>query len=108
MARLHGFPEWFRFNETKWHGARQIGNSVPPPLARAVANQIKDAIGAEFRRPMKRVKLGNEALLRMSLAQAAAFWGIVSPIGQRDGKSGAKTSKQARNDPTQLIIAISQ
>ena len=31
MARLHGFPDWFRFNVTKWHGARQIGNSVPPP-----------------------------------------------------------------------------
>ncbi|MEO5972293.1 MAG: DNA cytosine methyltransferase, partial [Sphingomicrobium sp.] len=30
MARLHGYPDWFRFNETKWHGARQIGNSVPP------------------------------------------------------------------------------
>ena len=22
MARLHGFPDWFRFNATKWHGAR--------------------------------------------------------------------------------------
>ena len=28
MARLHGFPDWFRFNATKWHGARQIGNAV--------------------------------------------------------------------------------
>lgn len=37
MARLHGFPDWFRFNVTKWHGARQIGNAVPPPLARAIA-----------------------------------------------------------------------
>ena len=36
MARLHGFPDWFRFHATKWHGARQIGNSVPPPLARAI------------------------------------------------------------------------
>lgn len=30
MARLHGFPDWFRFHATKWHGARQIGNAVPP------------------------------------------------------------------------------
>ena len=29
MARLHGFPDWFRFQHTKWHGARQIGNAVP-------------------------------------------------------------------------------
>ena len=27
MARLHGFPDWFRFHATKWHGARQ---SVTP------------------------------------------------------------------------------
>jgi DNA (cytosine-5)-methyltransferase 1 len=29
-ARLHSFPDWFRFHKTKWHGFRQIGNSVPP------------------------------------------------------------------------------
>jgi DNA (cytosine-5)-methyltransferase 1 len=40
MARLHGFPDWFRFHETKWHGARQIGNAVPPPLARAIAGEL--------------------------------------------------------------------
>ena len=37
MARLHGFPDWFRLHSTKWHGARQIGNAVPPPLARSIA-----------------------------------------------------------------------
>ena len=44
MARLHGFPDWFRFHATKWHGARQIGNSVPPPLARALAGSIVKAL----------------------------------------------------------------
>lgn len=39
-ARLHGFPDWFRFHETRWHAFRQIGNSVPPRLARAVALQL--------------------------------------------------------------------
>jgi DNA (cytosine-5)-methyltransferase 1 len=29
-ARLHSYPDWFRFHVTKWHGFRQIGNSVPP------------------------------------------------------------------------------
>lgn len=42
-ARLHSYPDWFRFHVTKWHGFRQIGNSVPPLLARAVAQQIFDA-----------------------------------------------------------------
>ncbi|MBV1704327.1 MAG: DNA cytosine methyltransferase, partial [Hyphomicrobiales bacterium] len=45
MARLHGFPDWFRFNATKWHGARQIGNAVPPPLARAIAESVVAALG---------------------------------------------------------------
>lgn len=107
MARLHGFPDWFRFHETKWHGARQIGNSVPPPLARAVANQVRKAIGADVKRPQRKVKLGDTALLRMSLAQAASFWGITSPIGQRDRKSGAKKTKQqhiALNPPSPPAI----
>lgn len=36
-ARLHSFPDWFSFDATRWHAFRQIGNSVPPRLARAVA-----------------------------------------------------------------------
>ncbi len=39
-ARLHSFPDWFQFHPTKWHGFRQVGNSVPPLLARAVARRI--------------------------------------------------------------------
>jgi DNA (cytosine-5)-methyltransferase 1 len=39
-ARLHSFPDWFQFHETKWYGFRQIGNAVPPLLAREVANSI--------------------------------------------------------------------
>ncbi len=39
-ARLHSIPDWFLFHGTRWHDFRQIGNSVPPFLARAVASQI--------------------------------------------------------------------
>jgi DNA (cytosine-5)-methyltransferase 1 len=39
-ARLHSYPDWFQFHPTKWHGFRQVGNSVPPLLARAVAKSI--------------------------------------------------------------------
>lgn len=94
MARLHGFPDWFRFNETKWHGGRQIGNAVPPPLAKAVATEIVRAIGIQLRRPTKKIFLGDDSLLRMGMSEAAAYWGIPKPIGQRDRKSGAKKRKQ--------------
>jgi DNA (cytosine-5)-methyltransferase 1 len=43
-ARLHTFPDWFTFHPTKWHGFRQIGNSVPPYLAKAVVSKIYEAI----------------------------------------------------------------
>jgi DNA (cytosine-5)-methyltransferase 1 len=43
-ARLHSFPDWFHFDATKWHGFRQVGNSVPPRLARAVAESIRRAL----------------------------------------------------------------
>lgn len=39
-ARLHSFPDWFEFHDTKWHSLRQIGNSVPPLLARAFSKTI--------------------------------------------------------------------
>ncbi|MGA2267879.1 MAG: DNA cytosine methyltransferase [Bryobacteraceae bacterium] len=43
-ARLQSFPDWFVFHPTKWHGFRQIGNSVPPRLARALAESVRRAI----------------------------------------------------------------
>ncbi|HGO4996305.1 TPA: DNA cytosine methyltransferase, partial [Klebsiella pneumoniae] len=44
-ARLHSYPDWFRFHVTKWHGFRQVGNSVPPMLARSVGLQIMKVLG---------------------------------------------------------------
>ncbi|MGE0367195.1 MAG: DNA cytosine methyltransferase [Phycisphaerales bacterium] len=45
-ARLHSFPDWFSFHPTKWHGFMQIGNSVPPLLAKAVARSVLAALKA--------------------------------------------------------------
>jgi DNA (cytosine-5)-methyltransferase 1 len=94
MARLHGFPDWFRFHVTKWHGARQIGNAVPPPLARAVAAEIVRALGYCPDRPEQTIQLGDAALLQLEMAGAAAHYGTTVPIGKRDRKSGAKKRKQ--------------
>ncbi|MCU1302812.1 MAG: Cytosine-specific methylase, partial [Candidatus Sulfotelmatobacter sp.] len=94
MARLHGFPDWFRFHETKWHGARQIGNSVPPPLARAVASRIVEAIGIAPERPERLIPLGEPALVRMDMSEASSYFKIAVPIKKRDRKSGAKKRRQ--------------
>lgn len=94
MARLHGFPDWFRFNSTKWHGARQIGNSVPPPLGRAVAQQVVKALSFKIEAPNTSISLGSEKLLNYDNTEAASYFGVRKLISKRDRKSGAVKRKQ--------------
>lgn len=39
-ARLHSYPDWFDFGETKLNAHKAIGNSVPPLLAYAIAQAV--------------------------------------------------------------------
>lgn len=105
MARLHGYPDWFRFHITKWHGARQIGNSVPPPLARAVATSLMQVIGAKPRAQRKQLALGNAELLAMDMTQAAEYWGVEISIGRRNRKSGARKRKQSEVEQAHMAQA---
>jgi DNA (cytosine-5)-methyltransferase 1 len=94
MARLHSFPDWFRFHATKWHGARQIGNSVPPLFAMHVGAAILEAMGVQGEAPPEAIELGDSSLLELDMAAAARLFGVDTPIGRRDRKSGAKKRKQ--------------
>lgn len=94
MARLHGFPDWFRFNATKWHGARQIGNAVAPPFARAIAESIALALNASPVKSRTPINLGDSALLYMEMSAASEYFGVEAPSSRRDRKSGAKKRKQ--------------
>lgn len=94
MARLHGYPDWFRLHATKWHGARQIGNSVPPPLARAVALEVVRALGVKPKRSRRIVDLGDQKLLNLVMSEAAKAFGVEKPITKRDRKSGTKKRTQ--------------
>lgn len=87
-ARLHGFPDWFRFHATKWNGFREIGNSVPPPLARAVASQLLASDGVV---PVhgSEVEPGNTELLEFTATEAQHHFGIAERvIPGRDRKVG--------------------
>lgn len=108
MARLHGFPDWFRFNETKWHGARQIGNAVPPPLARAVAGAVLAALGVRPSRPRAELQLGSDMLLRMGMAEASAYFGVQVPVARRNMKSGVRKRKQVEIEAERLRLLESK
>lgn len=69
-ARLHGYPDWFRFHTTNWHGHRQVGNSVPPPLARAAATALLGSLGYSPAALRATIPLGDVSLLALSRTKA--------------------------------------
>lgn len=87
-ARLHGYPDWFRFHVTKWNGFREIGNSVPARLARAVASSLLRADGIV---PVysAEVRPGPAELLSLTSVEAERHFGITERvIPQRNRKVG--------------------
>jgi DNA (cytosine-5)-methyltransferase 1 len=48
-ARIQGFPDDWQFSGGKTAAYRQIGNAFPPPVAKAVAIRIKEAITASIK-----------------------------------------------------------
>jgi DNA (cytosine-5)-methyltransferase 1 len=46
-ARIQGFPDDWQFAGGKTAAYRQIGNAFPPPVAKAVALRVKQAIGGK-------------------------------------------------------------
>lgn len=98
-ARLHSYPDWFRFHATKWHGFRQIGNSVPPLLGRAVASELMKVMGVAPSRGKTPLKLGAESLLSMTVSAASRYYGVSSAVvGRRLRPSDGFPS-------TQLLLA---
>ena len=41
IARIQGFPDTWDFGNKKTHACRMIGNAFPPPVARAVGEEIR-------------------------------------------------------------------
>ena len=83
-ARLHSYPDWYRFNHTKWHGFRQIGNSVPPLLGKAVAKAVIEALGVKLKKPRKKIRPGSEDLIYFSNVGASKYYDISNDtVGRR-------------------------
>lgn len=88
-ARLHAYPDWFRFHTTNWHGHRQVGNSVPPPLARAAGASLMQSLGCTPTRPEDRLLLGDPKWLRMTKKEAEAALADLGPIARSPEKPAA-------------------
>ena len=93
-ARLHSYPDWFRFHATKWHGGRQIGNSVPPLLARAVASELLKAQSIVPFRPRKQLGLGKDIVLSFAMSNASDHFQVPrDTISQRTRKTSFAISQ---------------
>jgi DNA (cytosine-5)-methyltransferase 1 len=79
-ARLHSYPDWFRLHVTKWHGFRQIGNSVPPLLARAVGSELMRAMGKTPTKPTEVITRTEESLLELDMSAAARRFGVKNNV----------------------------
>jgi DNA (cytosine-5)-methyltransferase 1 len=53
-ARLQGFPDWFAFHGSEGSQFNQIGNAVPPLLAKAIANQVWKHLEATATKTVRR------------------------------------------------------
>ena len=55
VARLQGFPDNWQFYGRKTTAYRQVGNAFPPPVAKAVANNLRIALAANRMFPVQAV-----------------------------------------------------
>ncbi|MBS1828485.1 MAG: DNA cytosine methyltransferase [Acidobacteria bacterium] len=91
-ARLHSYPDWFRFHVTKWHGFRQVGNSVPPLLGRAVASAVMQRVGGDAV-PDEPHRTGDPKLLQFNMSEAAHYYGVPhTVIPQRIRKTASEAA----------------
>lgn len=80
-ARLHTFPDWFRFHNTIWHGFREIGNAVIPLLSKSLGNQVVQAMGLNscaFETYI--LDSQEEDLLSYNMGQASKYWDIPDDV----------------------------
>lgn len=114
-ARLHGYPDWFAFYPTKWHAYRQIGNSVCPPVAKAVGAAVLRALGVDASTlPRPSVSLGDEFALasdrpkhQRRIPVAQEFPKVINHLWQEACGSGARPKPSGVSiTPEQVAAAI--
>lgn len=96
MARLHGFPDWFRFHVTKAHGARQVGQAVCPPLARAIAQEVVTALKYQPKDSNGHLEFRDPDLLSGNATQSMALLRKMPPtLPQKKRQAGEDRQTRA-------------
>lgn len=76
-ARLHSYPDWFRFHQTIWHGFREIGNSVAPLFARELGLQIMVSLECSGERlETYTLEAQDHLLLSANMTGAASYFDV--------------------------------
>ncbi len=97
-ARLHSFPDWFRFHRTIWHGFRQIGNAVPPLMARSVAENVLSSLDVSPARPAAVLCLGSSELTTYNMRQAASHYSVSRNVIPQRTRPGAPRTVSVVSD----------
>jgi DNA (cytosine-5)-methyltransferase 1 len=97
-ARLHSYPDWFRFHVTKWHGFRQIGNSVPPLLGRAVGAQIIKAMNIKPHRPNQYLHCGETDHLAFNISEASRYFQVSARVIPQRNRALPSVQPYAQGD----------
>ena len=87
-------------------GRLEIGNAVPPPLARAVASEVVQALGVKPKLASGTQQLGDVKFLYMEMTEAAEHFGVAKPNSRRDRKSGAKKRKQSEIEAARKRLKV--
>ena len=104
-ARLHSYPDWFRFHSTKWHGFRQVGNSIPPLLGRVIGSKIIDALELDPIIPDDLVPLGNASSLSLGSQDAARLLGVSHDAMPSHADRTRTRRKSAKGSPKKPLAA---
>lgn len=80
-ARLHTYPDWFRFHNTIWHGFREIGNSMIPFLAKSLGEKVVKAMELK-KSNFETYSLGHqdETILSYNMGQASQYWSVSDDV----------------------------
>mgnify|MGYP002777012645 CR=1 FL=1 len=57
---------------------RQVGNSVPPLLAQAIAREIIRVLEISPVKPEEKKQMGSDRLLQLNMTQAAQIYGVAA------------------------------